>query len=208
MIDLYTWGTPNGRKVSVMLEETELPYTVHTIDIGKGEQFDPAFLEISPNNRIPAIVDHDSIAGGRMALFESGAILIYLANKTKTGLFPGDTAERYEALQWLMFQMGGVGPMFGQANHFLHFLDQDVPYAEDRYRAEAHRLYGVMDKRLAENRYLAGESYTIADIATYPWVMRWDWHEIDLEKQCPNVWRWVREIGARPAVRRGMAVPA
>jgi len=207
MIDLYTWGTPNGRKVSVMLEETGLEYTVHSVDIGKDEQFDPAFLEISPNNKIPAIVDHDSIAGGKMSLFESGAILIYLANKTKTGLFPSDTRERYETLQWLMFQMGGVGPMFGQANHFLHFLDQDVPYAENRYRTETHRLYGVMDKRLSENAYLAGDTYTIADIATYPWVMRWTWHEIDLENQCPNVWRWAQEIGERPAVQRGMAVP-
>ncbi|MEQ8665892.1 MAG: glutathione S-transferase N-terminal domain-containing protein [Rhodospirillales bacterium] len=208
MIDFYTWGTPNGRKVSIMLEEIGLDYTVHTVDITADEQFDPAFLAISPNNKIPAIVDHDGIGGRKMTLFESGAILIYLANKTKTGLFPSDTAERYETLQWLMFQMGGVGPMFGQANHFLHFLKEDVPYAQNRYRTETHRLYGVMDRRLADNAYLAGGAYTIADIATYPWVMRWNWHEIDLPKQCPNVWRWVETIGARPAVERGMAVPA
>lgn len=207
MIDLYTWGTPNGRKVSIMLEETGLPYTVHPIDFNNGEQFDPAFLAISPNNKIPAIVDHDSVPGGTMALFESGAILIYLAEKAKSDLLPSDALARYRTLQWLMFQMGGVGPMFGQANHFLHFLDQDVPYAENRYRTEAHRLYGVMDKQLDEHPYLVGDSYTIADVATYPWVMRWEWHQIDLPSQCPNVWRWAQELGARPAVQRGMNVP-
>lgn len=207
MIDLYTWGTPNGRKVSVMLEETGLDYTVHPIDIGKGEQFSSEFLKISPNNRIPAIIDHDGISGSRMTLFESGAILIYLANKTKTGLFPADTDDRYLTLQWLMFQMGGLGPMLGQANHFLHFVDEDISYPQNRYRTEARRLYGVMDRRLGEAAYLAGDHYTIADIASYPWVMRWEWHEIDLPNACPNVWRWAEEVGARPAVRRGIAVP-
>lgn len=207
MIDFYTWGTPNGRKVSIMLEELGLEYAVHTVDIGADEQFAASFLEISPNNKIPAIVDPDGPGGRPMSLFESGAILIYLAEKTGSELLPADPRRRIETIQWLMFQMGGVGPMFGQANHFLHFLQQDVPYAETRYRTEAHRLYGVMDKRLGETAYLAGDDYTVADIATYPWVMRWNWHEIDLPNVCPNVWRWAEAIGARPAVERGMAVP-
>ncbi len=208
MIDLYTWSTPNGRKVSIMIEELGLEYRVHPVDIGKDEQFDPAFLKISPNNKIPAIVDPDGPDGAPVALFESGAILVYLTDKTESALYPQDARRRYETLQWLMFQMGGVGPMLGQANHFLHFVEDSNPYAEERYRGEAHRLYGVMDKRLDETAYLAGDDYTIADIATYPWVMRWEWHEIDLPKVCPNVWRWVEAVGARPAVQRGMAVPS
>lgn len=207
MIDLYTWGTPNGRKVSVMLEELGLEYAVHPVDIGKDEQFAPEFLKISPNNKIPAIVDTDGPGGAPISLFESGAILIYLAEKTASPLWPENVRKRYETLQWLMFQMGGLGPMLGQANHFLHFVEEDIPYPQDRYRTEAHRLYGVMDKRLGEAAYLAGDDYTIADIASYPWVMRWNWHEIDLPSVCPNVWRWVETLGARPAVERGMAVP-
>jgi GST-like protein len=207
MIDLYTWGTPNGRKVSIMLEEVGLPYRVHPVDIAKDEQFDPDFLKISPNNKIPAIVDPDGPDGAPIALFESGAILIYLAEKAESPLLPTAPRARIETLQWLMFQMGGVGPMLGQANHFLKFAKDDVPYGKARYRAEAHRLYGVLDRRLADAAYLAGAAYSIADIATYPWVMRWEWHDFDLPGECPNVWRWVETLAARPAVRRGMAVP-
>jgi len=205
-IDLYTWGTPNGRKVSVMLEETGLAYAVHPVNIGKGEQFLPEFQAINPNGKIPAIVDPDGPGGKRLALFESGAILIYLAEKTGR-LLPADAAQRYVTLQWLMFQMGGVGPMFGQAHHFIRFAKEKVPYAIDRYRSETRRLYGVMDKRLGENAYLAGGDYTIADIATFPWVARHDYHEVALA-EFPNVERWFKAIGARPAVIRGMAVPA
>ena len=205
-IDLYTWGTPNGRKVSVMLEETGLAYAVHPVNIGKGEQFLPEFQAINPNGKIPAIVDPDGPGGKRLALFESGAILIYLAEKTGR-LLPADLAQRYVTLQWLMFQMGGVGPMFGQAHHFIRFAKEKVPYAIDRYRSETRRLYGVMDKRLGENAYLAGGDYTIADIATFPWVARHDYHEVALA-EFPNVERWFKAIGARPAVIRGMAVPA
>lgn len=206
-IDLYTWPTPNGRKVSIMLEELGLPYSVHKIDIGKNEQFDPAFLDISPNNKIPAIVDSEGPDGAPISVFETGAILIYLAEKTKSPLLPMDWRARTVVMQWLMFQMGGVGPMFGQANHFLHFNPGKSDYAETRYRNEAHRLYGVMDKRLGHARYLAGDDYSIADIATYPWVARWQWHQIELET-LPNIWRWFTELGARDAVRDGMAVPA
>jgi len=205
MIDLYTWGTPNGRKVSVMLEECGLPYTVHPVNITQDEQFAPEFLEISPNNKIPAIVDPDG-PGGPLPLFESGAILIYLAEKTGRFL-PTEPRARIVTLQWLMFQMGGVGPMFGQANHFRKFAKEEVPYGIKRYTDESHRLYGVMDKRLAETAYLAGDDYSIADIATYPWVARWEWHGIDLAGQVPNVKAWFDRIGARPAVEKGMAVP-
>jgi len=204
MIDLYTWSTPNGRKVSVMLEEVGLPYRAHRIDIGKGDQFTPQFQAINPNGKIPAIVDPDGPDGKPLPLFESGAILIYLADKTGK-LLPAEGRARYTALQWLMFQMGGVGPMFGQAHHFIRFAREKVPYGVERYGKETVRLYGVMDKRLAESEYLAGE-YTIADIATYPWVARHDFHEVDLA-QFPNVKRWYDAIGARPAVKRGMAVP-
>ncbi len=207
MIDLYTWPTPNGRKASIMLEEVALPYVVHTIDIGADEQFAPEFLAISPNNKIPAIVDPDGPDGAPVSVFESGAILMYLAEKTASPLLPTDTRRRLDVLQWLMFQMGGVGPMLGQANHFLKFAAEDVPYAKDRYRAEAHRLYGVMDRRLDTVAYLAGDDYSIADVATYPWVMRWEWHEIDLARACPNVWDWVQRVGARPAVQKGMSIP-
>jgi len=203
MIDLYTWTTPNGRKVSIMLEECGLPYRVHPVDIGKGEQFKPAFLAINPNNRIPAIVDPDGPDGKPFPLFESGAILIYLAEKTGR-FYP--QKNKYIVLQWLMFQMGGVGPMFGQAHHFMRAKKDEIPYGTERYGAEAKRLYGVLDKRLSEAAYLA-EEYSIADIATYPWVARHEWHRVDLSA-FPAVKRWYDTIGARPAVARGMAVPS
>ncbi len=205
MIDLYTWKTPNGRKVSVMLEECGLPYNVHAIDIGKDEQFTPQFISLNPNSKIPAIVDSDGPEARPITLFESGAILVYLAGKTGKFL-PAADHDRYIALQWLMFQMGGVGPIFGQVHHFLRAAKEPVPYAIDRYVKEKDRLYGVLDQRLGEATYLARE-YSIADIATYPWVARYDWHRTDLN-DFPNVKRWYDAIGARPAVQRGMAVPA
>ncbi len=204
MIELHTWTTPNGRKVSVMLEECGLPYTAHKVNIGQNEQFKPEFLAISPNNRIPAIVDPDGPDGKPIHLFESGAILVYLAGKTGKFL-PASTKGKYEALQWLMWQMGGVGPMFGQAHHFLRAAPEQVPYGIKRYTDEAKRLYGVLDRRLAEAAYMAGE-YSIADIATYPWIARHEWHKVDLA-EFPNVKRWYDTIGRRPAVARGMAVP-
>ena len=204
-IDLYTWGTPNGRKVSVMLEECGLPYTVHKIDISKNDQFTPKYVAINPNSKIPAIVDPDGPKGKKLTLFESGAILIYLAEKTGKFLTK-DPIDRYIVLQWLMFQMGGVGPMFGQAHHFMRAAKEQIPYGIERYGNEAKRLYGVMDKRLGEAKYLAGGDYSIADIATYPWVARHEWHRVALE-DFPNVKRWYDTIGARPAVARGMAVP-
>lgn len=206
MIELYTWGTPNGRKVSIMLEEAGLPYNTHAVNISKDEQFAPDFLKVSPNNKIPAIVDPDGPGGKPISLFESGAILFYLAEKTGK-LLHADPAGRYETMVWLMFQMAGVGPMFGQAHHFRRFAKEQVPYAIDRYTNETHRIYGVMDKRLGEVPYLAGQDYTIADVATYPWVARWEWHGIDWANY-PNLKRWFDNVGARPAVQKGMAVPA
>lgn len=205
MIELHTWGTPNGRKVSVMLEECGLPYSVHRIDIGKGDQFTPAFLALSPNGKIPAILDPDGPDGKPLPLFESGAILLYLSGKTGKFL-PSSVRGKYVALEWLMFQMGGVGPMFGQVHHFVRAAKEQVPYAIERYTKEKDRLYGVLDKRLGEAAYLAGE-YSIADIATFPWVARHEWHRTDLN-DFPNVKRWYDAIAARPAVQRGMAVPA
>jgi GST-like protein len=206
MIDLYTWGTPNGRKVSIMLEETGLPYKVHKIDISKNDQFKPDFLAINPNSKIPAIVDPDGPGGKPLPLFESGAILIYLADKT--GKFhSSDARTRYIELQWLMFQMGGVGPMFGQAHHFMRAAKEQIPYGIERYGNEAKRLYGVMNARLGESAYLASKDYSIADIATYPWVARHEWHRVDLAA-FPNVQRWYQAIGARAPVQRGMAVPS
>ena len=202
MIDLYTWSTPNGRKVSVMLEECGLPYRVHTVNIGKDEQFKPEFLAINPNNRIPAIVDPQGPDGKPLPLFESGAILIYLAEKTGR-FYP--QKNKYIVLQWLMFQMGGVGPMFGQAHHFMRAKKDEIPYGTERYGNEAKRLYGVLEKRLSQAAYLADE-YSIADIATYPWVARHEWHRVDLAAY-PAVKRWYDSIGMRPAVVRGMAVP-
>lgn len=200
MIDFYTWSTPNGRKVSIMLEECGLPYTVHAVDINKDEQFKPEFLKISPNNRIPAIVDRDN----GLPLFESGAILLYLAEKTGRFL-PKDTTGRWHAVQWLMWQMGGAGPMLGQAHHFLQFNPGKAPYAEERYAKEAKRLYGVLDRRLKEAAFVAGE-YSIADMAIWPWISRWEWQRIDMN-EFPQVKRWYLEIAARPAVQRGYHVP-
>lgn len=200
MIDLYTWGTPNGRKVSIALEEMGLPYTVHPVDIGRNEQFAPAFLKISPNNRIPAIVDRD--AG--LSLFESGAILLYLAEKTGR-FWPREGEAKWRALEWLMWQMGGVGPMLGQANHFLKFNPGKSAYGEERFAGETQRLYGVLDRRLSEVEYMAGE-YGIADMATFPWIARHEWHRADLDR-FPNVKRWYKAIAVRPAVQRGYDVP-
>ena len=205
MITLYTWGTPNGRKVSIMLEECGIDYRVETVNITQGEQSTPGFIAINPNSKIPAIVDPDGPDGAPITLFESGAILIYLAEKAGR-LLPSSASGKYQALQWLMFQMGGVGPIFGQTHHFLRFAPEPVPYAIKRYSAETARLYGVLDQRLGEAEYLAGE-YSIADIATYPWVARHEWQKIDLADY-PNVARWYQTIGARPAVQRGMAIPA
>jgi len=205
-IELYTWATPNGRKVSIMLEELGLAYNVHPIDISKGEQFQDHFLAIAPNNRIPAIIDLDGPDGEPLGLFESGAILIYLAEKTGSELFPGNGVPRVRTLEWLMWQMGGVGPMFGQAHHFLFNPKEDVPYAKMRYHDETKRLYKVMNKRLGEVAYLAGENYSIADIAIYPWVARFERHQVDLNDYA-DVKRWFDAIGERPAVEKGMSVP-
>jgi len=203
MIDLYTWTTPNGRKVSIMLEECALPYRVHKINIGtNAEQFTPEYLKINPNGKIPSIVDPDGPGGKPINLMESGAILIYLAEKTKK-FFPEKT--RYQVLQWLMFQMGGVGPMFGQAHHFMRAKKDEIPYGSERYGNEAKRLYGVMDKHLASNEYFASE-YSIADMAIYPWTARYEWHRVDIAS-FKNVKRWYDKVGARPAVIKGMAVP-
>jgi GSH-dependent disulfide-bond oxidoreductase len=204
MIDLYTWSTPNGRKASIMLEEVGLPYRVHAIDISKGDQFKPEFVAVNPNSKIPAIVDQEGPGGQNLAVFESGAILIYLAEKTGK-LLSADPRRRIEAIEWLMLQMGGIGPMFGQAHHFRRFAPEPVPYAIERYTKETQRLYGVLDKRLGEAEYLAGE-YSIADIASYPWTARHEWQGVSLDDY-PNVKRWFVAIGARPAVQRGMAVP-
>ncbi len=204
-IDLYTWSTPNGRQASIALEELDLAYKVHPINITKGEQMQPAFLAISPNNKIPAIVDPEGPDGRPFSLFESGAILIYLAEKTGR-LLPSAPVARYRALEWLMWQMGGFGPMLGQAHHFRRFAPEQVPYAIERYTNETRRLYGVLDRRLGEVEYLAGD-YSIADIATFPWAARHEWHGVDLA-EFANVKRWFDAIAARPAVERGMAVPA
>jgi GST-like protein len=205
LIDLYTWSTPNGRKVSIMLEELALPYKVHPIDIGKGHQFEADFIAVSPNSKIPAIVDSDGPDGTPYSLFESGAILLYLSDKTGRFL-PQMKTQRFETIQWLMFQMGGVGPMFGQVHHFLRAAPEPVPYAIERYSKEARRLYGVMDKRLAGREWLTSE-YSVADIATYPWVARHEWHKVDLA-DFPNVKRWFEVISARPAVQQGMKIPS
>ena len=204
-IELYTWKTPNGRKVSIGLEELDLPYAVHPIDITKDEQFAPDFLAISPNNKIPAIVDPEGPDGAPISLFETGAILLYLAEKTGQ-LMPSDARGRQVAMQWLMWQMGGFGPMLGQAHHFRRFAPEQIPYAVDRYTGETRRLYGVLDKRLSESEYLAG-AYGVADIATFPWAARHEWQGIELG-DFANVKRWYDAIEARPAVARGMAVPA
>ena len=202
MIDLYTWSTPNGRKVSIALEELELPYTVHAVNISKDEQFAPEFLKHSPNNKIPALHDQET----ELSLMESGAILIYLAEKTGK-LLPTSGAARAKVLEWLMWQMGGLGPICGQGHHFLKYNPGKSAYAEQRFGAEIQRLYGVLDRQLAENAYLAGAQYSIADIASWPWVSRFEWHQADLHS-FPNVKRWYLELAKRPAVQRGYDVPA
>ena len=201
MIDLYTWFTPNGRKVSLMLEECGLDYTTHAINIGKDEQFAPDFLKISPNNKIPAIVDNDN---GK-SLMESGAIMMYLADKSGK-FWPQDPDDKWSTVEWLMFQMGGVGPMFGQCHDSTKYNPGIAQYAEDRYRNETKRLYGVMNERLGKSPYLACNEYTIADMAVWPWVARFDWQTVDLN-DFPNVRRWYLEILDRPATRRGWNVP-
>jgi GSH-dependent disulfide-bond oxidoreductase len=200
VIDLYTWTTPNGRKVSIALEELGLPYTVHPIDISKDEQFAPEFLKIAPNNRIPAIVDRDT----NIALMESGAILIYLADKTGK-LLPKSGEGRYRVIEWLMWQMGGPGPMLGQVHHFVKYNKGKAPYAEERYLKEAHRLYRVLNTRL-EGREFVADQYSIADIAIWPWISRFEWQTIDM-KQYPNVKRWYETIAAHPTVQKGYKVP-
>jgi GST-like protein len=206
MIELYSWPTPNGFKVSIALEETGLAYRAIAVDIGAGDQFEAGFLAISPNNKIPAIVDPDGPDGAPISLFESGAILVYVAGKTGR-LLPASVRDKYRTLEWLMFQMGGVGPMLGQAHHFRIYAPEKIEYAIDRYTREANRLYGVMDRRLAVSRYIACDEYTIADIAIFPWLRSHKNQGVDLEAY-PNVKRWFDEIAARPAVQRGLAVLA
>ena len=203
MIQLYTWVTPNGKKVSIMLEELGMPYEVHAVNLGQGDQFKPEYLAINPNNKIPAIIDPDGPGDKPFTLFESGAILLYLAEKSGK-LWPSDMRQRYTVIQWLMFQMGGVGQMFGQANYFYR-LKEKVPYAIERFHKEARRLYNVLDQELARKEYLAG-AYSIADTATYPWVWRHEIHQVKLEEY-PNVKRWYDTISERPAVKRGMEIP-
>ena len=201
MIDLYTWQTPNGRKASIGLEEFGLDYETHAINIGKDEQFAPEFLKISPNNKIPAIVDRDT----GTAMMESGAILLYLADKTGR-LMPGDEKGRWKVTEWLMMQMGSVGPMLGQTHHFARFNSGKAPYAEERFLNETKRIYGVLNTRLGETEYLAGEDYSIADIATWPWISRYEWHRIDWA-DFPDLKRWYLAVAGRPAVQRGYDVP-
>lgn len=206
MIEVYSWATPNGHKVHIMLEECGLAYRTIPVDIGAGDQFEPEFLAISPNNKIPAIVDPDGPDGKPISLFESGAILLYLAGKTGK-LLPESTRGKYEVLQWLMFQMGSVGPMLGQAHHFRVYAPEKIPYAVDRYTNEARRLYAVMNGRLAQSRYIGGKDYSIADIAIYPWLRSWknqgiDWNDF------PHLKGWFDEIAKRPAVMRGVEVLA
>lgn len=210
-IDLYYWPTPNGWKISIALEEMGLPYTLHLINIGKGDQFAPEFLKLSPNNRMPAIIDHDGPDGAPISIFESGAILQYLARKT--GKFYGKTErDRIAVDQWLMWQMGGVGPMAGQAHHFLKYAPSmeppnDLPYAKDRYRNEVSRLYRVLDTQLGKHRYVAGDFYSIADMALWGWVSLWEGQQQTLDDK-PNLKRWLDELSARPAVQRGRALAA
>ena len=206
MIDLYSWPTPNGHKIHIMLEETGLAYRVHPVDIGAGDQFKPEFLRISPNNKMPAMIDSDGPDGKPMSMFESGAMLLYLASKSGKFL-PEDMRERWATLQWLMFQMGGVGPMLGQAHHFLAYAPEKIPYAMQRYSNEANRLYGVMDRRLAESRFIACDEYTIADMAIMPWLRSYERQGVNMTEY-PQVKRWFDGIAARPAVQRGLAVLA
>lgn len=205
MIDLYTWGTPNGRKVSIMLEATALPYRVHPINIQAGDQFKPDFLAISPNNRIPAITDDEGPEGKAIQLFESGAILLYLAEKTGN-FIPTDPIKRLECLQWLMWQMGGFGPMLGQAHHFNRFADEKIPYAINRYSKESQRLWSVLDKQLEGHAFIVDLDLSIADFAIYPWACRYEWQGIDLEA-FPHVKDWMKRMAHIEFVQRGMAVP-
>ena len=208
MIKHFYWPTPNGHKTAIMLEEVEVEYEVCIVNILEGDQFDPAFIAISPNNRIPAIVDTEGPQGEPYTVFESGAILMYLAEKTGK-LWPQDSVERYDVIQWLMFQMGNVGPMFGQNGYFQGYCPEDVPLAKERYHNVCKQLYGVMDRRLGESEYLAGSNYSIADVATFPWTMpkQQEMHRIDIT-QYPNVKRWSETVAMRPAVQRGIAVMA
>ncbi|MCP3984648.1 MAG: thiol:disulfide oxidoreductase [bacterium] len=202
MIDFYYWPTPNGWKISIALEEMELPYETHWVHIGRGDQFEAGFQKISPNGRMPAIVDREPIGGGEpLAIFESGAILVYLAEKCGQFL-PEHPRDRFDVLQWLFWQVGGVGPMFGQFGHFNLYAEQKIPYALDRYGREARRLYGVMDAQLAKREHLAGE-YSIADMATWPWVVTYKRNGIDLTDEFPNVRRWYDALKQRPGLRRG-----
>ena len=205
MIECYTWKTSNGKKITIMLEECGLEYNLHPVNIGQDDQFTPEFVAINPNSKIPAIIDTDGPGGAPYTVFESGAILMYLAEKT--GKFmPTETAERYDVIQWLMFQMGGVGPIFGQVHHFKRAAKEQVPYAINRYYTECRRLYGVLIGRLLDREYLAGV-LSIADFATLPWVFRHSWQEVDLE-DFPNVQRWYETLMARPALAKGMELPA
>jgi GST-like protein len=206
MIDVYTWATPNGHKIHIMLEECGLPYRVHAINIGAGDQFKPEFLAISPNNKIPAIVDDEGPEGRAISLFESGAILVYLASKTGKFLPKGDR-KKFEVLEWLMFQMGGVGPMLGQTHHFRMYAPEKIEYAINRYTNEAKRLYGVIDKRLSRSEWLGCDEYSIADIATWPWLRNWKNQGIVLDEY-PHLKAWFERIEARPAVQRGVQVLA
>jgi GST-like protein len=206
MLDLYFWTTPNGYKVTILLEELGLPYRVVPVHIGKGEQFNLEFLKINPNNKIPALVDHQAPDGKPFALFESGAIMMYLAEKSGWRFMPADLRRRYEVVEWLMFQMGGIGPMLGQTHHFRRYAKEQIPYAIERYTNEATRLYRVLDKRLGETEYLAGD-YSIADMAVYPWLRPYKWQGQDIAAW-PNLQRWYNAVRARPAVQRGLAVMA
>ena len=206
MIDLYTWPTPNGHKVHIMLEETGTPYKVHAVDIGAGDQFKPDFLRISPNNKMPAMVDTDGPGGKPISVFESGAMLIYLASKTGRFL-PEDLRDKWSTLQWLMFQMGGVGPMLGQAHHFLGYAPEKIPYAMDRYSNEANRLYGVIERRLAESKYIACDEYTIADMAIVPWLRFPERQGVGVDKY-PRLKKWRDAVLNRPAVQRALQVLA
>jgi GST-like protein len=204
MLDLYFWTTPNGYKVTILLEELGLQYNVVPVHIGKGEQFNPDFLKISPNNKIPALVDHKSHDGRPITLFESGAIMMYLAEISGRRFMPVDLRQRYQVIQWLMFQMGNLGPMLGQAHHFRRYAKEQIAYAIERYTSEATRLYRVLDKRLGEAEFLAGD-YSIADMAVYPWLRPHKWQGQDISAW-PNLQRWYNAVRARPAVQRGLAV--
>jgi GSH-dependent disulfide-bond oxidoreductase len=206
MIDLYTWPTPNGHKIHIMLEETGLEYKVHPIDIGAGDQFKPEFLKISPNNKMPAMVDQDGPGGKPMALAESGAMLFYLASKTGKFL-PRDIRARWQVMQWVMFQMGHIGPMLGQAHHFLQYAPEKIEYAMKRYSNEANRLYGVVDRELQKGEWIAGGEYTIADIAIFPWLRAPERQGVSIDHY-PTLKRWRERIAARPAVKRGVEVLA